>query len=142
MNNPGDIWSDEEEKILRSMEKEGKTFGEIAEALRPRKNGGILMHVREMSALNTGIRNNKDNLARPKTDSFPDNNRKWTKEDERQLLVAFTLSGSFDQIAKKFGRSTHGVVSHIDLVCKEHRGTTYSELFNKIRKYLRCSKKI
>lgn len=141
-------WSKDEKETLRSMARDGSAFVEICKALPNRTPKGVLWEARYLSSLDTGItpkglQLRRDDQTNKISQIYIERGREWTSMDNRLLTHLFITPNSLDQICDTLGRSRTGIVKHIEELCKNPDvDLSYSKLFNKIRKYLVCNKRI
>lgn len=136
----GEPWTVEENQKLKDMAKAQKTFYEISENFKPKRTiNAVFLHAREISRLDSGVRLFADDGSKPKSDIFPNKNSKWTEKDDDELIRMFQKSKiSYDEMAKKLGRSANGVTSRLCAICKDKdtprlKKYTFSSLFDSIR---------
>ena len=80
-----------------------------------------------------------DDGTKPKSDIFPNNNVKWTEKDDKDLIHMFKeVKMSYDEMAKRLGRSTNSITSRLCAIFKDKdtnrlRNYTFSSLLDSIR---------
>ena len=136
----GEPWTAEENQKLKEMAKAQKPFYEIAESFKPKRTiNAVFLHAREISRLDSGVRLFDDDGTKPKSDISPNNNVKWTEKDDKDLIHMFKeVKMSYDEMAKRLGRSTNSITSRFCAICKDKdtnrlRNYTFSSLFDSIR---------
>lgn len=141
-------WSTTEKEMLRTMARDGKTFGEICAALPNRTPIAVLLEARYLSALETGItpqglKSRREDQTKKLSQVYTERGKAWTPEDIKRLLFLFSSANSIDQICEALGRSRESITKRIKELCTDPTvDCSYGMLFEKIRRYLVFNKKV